>query len=648
MLTAIESAAFHNCGLRQLTVPDSVTSIGESAFAGCNSLESITLPFTGASLTGALNTHFGYIFGAAAYGGNTSSVPASLNTVTINGGRVTDNAFAGCRYLRTVTLGEGVTSLGNGAFASCNNLATVNFNAEACLTAGTESSPVFNNCTSLSRINIGSKVTVIPSYLCYERTSLRNISIAENSELKQIGDRAFNGCTGITEAVVPATVTSIGRSAFAGCNSLESITLPFAGATAGGTENTHFGYIFGASRYSENQTNIPATLTKVTLTGGAINANSFYGCNSIAQIILPEDLTAIENSAFENCTGIKTITLPDGITKLGERSFLGSGLESVSIPASVRTVSRSAFSGCTSLKEVTFESNENVTALNAIENSAFFNTPVDRITIPASVTTIGSSAFSGCAQLTELTFEENSLLTSIGAYAFYNCSNIIYLTVPEKVTSIGLSAFGGCNSVVTVIWNAEACLTTGSAEAPVFEGCDGIKTLVISENVLSLPANAFNGCVSVTSLNVPESVASIGLGAFANFEYLEEASIPFIGTALNSPSDSHFGYIFGAIRREENSGKVPSTLKKVTVRNGSPANYAFYGCSQITEISMTGKLTSIGSYAFSGATSLLTLKLAEDNEITQIGERAFNGCTSLTEITNFGDRKSTRLNSSHM
>ena len=132
-ITSIGSSAFYGCSsLTSVTIPDGVTSIGSSAFYGCSSLKSITLPFVGAAKNGTSNTHFGYVFGASSYYYNRNYVPAALKTVVITGGTsIDDYAFYNCSSLTNITIPDSVTSIGKSAFQNCNSLTTVYYGGTA-------------------------------------------------------------------------------------------------------------------------------------------------------------------------------------------------------------------------------------------------------------------------------------------------------------------------------------------------------------------------------------------------------------------------------------------------------------------------------------------------------------------------------------
>ncbi|MBQ4120518.1 MAG: leucine-rich repeat domain-containing protein, partial [Clostridia bacterium] len=111
--------------LTSITIPDSVTSIGFSAFNGCTGLTSMTLPFVGATISGNANTHFGHLFGAKDYQENSSSVPSTLTTVVVMGGNISESAFRSCSKLTSVTLLDSVTSIGGYAFNYCESLTNI-------------------------------------------------------------------------------------------------------------------------------------------------------------------------------------------------------------------------------------------------------------------------------------------------------------------------------------------------------------------------------------------------------------------------------------------------------------------------------------------------------------------------------------------
>ena len=320
-VTRISSRAFSkNKNITAITIPDSVTIIGEAALEGCTSIKSITIPFVGATKGGTRNTYLGYIFGTSQ---SNNTVPSSLKKVVITGGMsIGSNAFNGCTGLTSITIPDGVTGIGNWAFSDCSSLTVITL-PESLTSIG---SSAFNGCTGLTSITIPDSVTSIDSY-------------------------AFEDCRALTSITIPDSVTIIGEAALEGCTSIKSITIPFVGATKDGTMNTCLGYIFGAS---QSNNTVPSSLKNVVITGGtSIGAMTFKDCAGLTSISIPDSVTSIGVMAFKNCTGLTSITIPDSVTSLGDDAFYGcTGLTSITIPDSVTSIGSYAFGGWTSSQTI--------------------------------------------------------------------------------------------------------------------------------------------------------------------------------------------------------------------------------------------------------------------------------------------------------
>ena len=268
------------------------------------------------------------------------------------------------------------------------------------------------------------------------------------------------------------------------------------------------------------------------------------------------DVTYQKYLSTSNYQGLTTATIPETVTYNGTTY-------------SVTSIGKSAFMWCSSLTSVT---------------------------IPNSVTSIEYEAFTYCSSLTSVTIPNS--VTSIGEHAFYGCSSLASVTIPNSVTSIGNYAFWGCSSLTSIS---------------------------IPNSVTSIGKWAFSGCSSLTSVTIPTSVTSIGECAFAYCSSLTSIVVESSNTMYDSRENCN------AII-ETASNTLIAGCQSTTIPNSvtSIGDGAFYGCSSLTSVTIPHSVTSIGEDAFQGCSSLTCVTIP--NSVTSIGEDAFQACSSIADI----------------
>ena len=225
-------------------------------------------------------------------------------------------AFRDCSGFASITIPDSVTSIGDSAFRNCSGLESITLPFIGAKLNGTENTR-FGYIFGTNYY--GESKEYIPR-------NLRTVVISNSSGVTSMGNDAFSGCSGLTIITIPDSVTSIGFAMFRECRRLESITLPFIGAELNGTKNTHFGYVFGASSYSDNSKYVPSSLKTVIISNSSgvtsIGERAFYECSGLTSITIPDNVTSIGHSAFDGCAGLTSITIPGSVTSIGDYAFV--------------------------------------------------------------------------------------------------------------------------------------------------------------------------------------------------------------------------------------------------------------------------------------------------------------------------------------
>ena len=501
--------------------------------------------------------------------------------------------------ITSVSLPDGLTSIGSWAFNNCSSLTSVTI-PNSVMSIGTSA---FEDCSSLTSVTIGNSVTSIGKFAFFRCYSLNSITIPNS--VTSIGMHAFCVCSSLTSIAIPNSITSIEHSTFRECSSLTTIIIPNSVKSIG---NSAF---YGCS--SITSLTIPNSVT-------SIGNSAFRNCSSLTSITIPNSVTSIEYSAFNGCSALTSMVVESGNTTYDSRencnaiiesstNTLIAGCQNTVIPNSVTSIEYSAFNGCSSLTSITIPD-----GVKSIGNSAFYGcSSITSLTIPNSVTSIGNSAFRNCSSLTSVTIPNS--VTSIGSSAFSGCSSLTSITIPNSVTSIGHDAFSSTGIYSNESnWENDVLYISNC----LIEAKDNISgSYTIKDNTRLLADKAFNGCSSLTSIVIPNSVTSIGSQTFSSTgiysnESNWENDVLYISNCLIEAKDN----ISGSYTIKDNTRLL--------------ADQAFNGCSSLTSITIPNSVTSIGINAFRVCSSFTTITIP--NSVTSIGNRAFDGCSSLNTI----------------
>jgi ankyrin repeat protein len=639
----IQGGAFRNCtSLSVAMIPESVFELGNDVFEGCN-LDPACLeryqrartqvvydgrPFRGNETftNGTIHKSMTFIKWDAFLD------CTSLETVVVPGTveTIRENAFSGCTALASVTLGNGIKSIGGAfsgctallaidipgsvetietrAFSECTALASVTLRNGLKSIGGGQDSGAFGGCTALLSIDIPGTVETIAGGAFRECTALASVTLGNG--LKTIGGNrfyynsgAFSGCTALLAIVIPETVETIEEYAFSGCTALASVTL-------------------GCGVKS-------------------IEGEAFSGCTNLLAIVIPDTVETIKR-VFEGCTALASVTLGNGVKSIWRGAFYGcSNLLAIDIPDTVETIEKGAFEGCTALASVTlgngvksfweyaFESCPCEVAVGWREETVERpDADTEAVVFRDGVAEISGFAFYKCAKLRVVAVADT--VNSIGHMAFAGCSELSSVDIPPSVTTVAVSAFNGCQlddasrDRLLQFWVYDGTQS--------FTGNTTITTVTIHESVTVIKNSAFSGCSNLLTVDIPDTVETIERGAFEECTAL--ASVTLGNGVKSIESRAFFGCTsLSTIRSVSSHG---CSLPALTVPRGVSRieECIFIDCALTSAHLHDGIIEFVDcGTAFYGCKSLAWVQLPNNDKIKFAFYGCFSGCESLIAIT---------------
>ena len=291
---------------------------------------------------------------------------------------ISEKAFFNDTQLTSLSLPSGITKVEDSAFEGASNLKTVAFGnkGEGLKQIGMMS---FADCSSLESIDLS------------------------NSNITEIPNKAFSGCTSLKSVKLPPTVTKIANGAFSGCSKLEEIE--------------------GLSDCKISE----------------IGSNAFSSCVRLKTLDLSSAaLATLPEKMCSGLTGLTGVRLPETVTELGTEAFYNcKKLEEVQGLSSLASVGEKAFAYCSALKEMDLSKS----SITTLPNAVFFqDSALTDIKLPESLETIGKETFFACSSVKKMDLADTKL-TTIGDSAMSGMTSLMYLNLPDSVNSVGSNAF---------------------------------------------------------------------------------------------------------------------------------------------------------------------------------------------------------------
>ena len=639
----IGTLAFSDCERLQATaIPKNVTSLGDyNPFAGCKALQSLVVAEDNTTYDSRDNCN-GIIETATnklVTGTANMTIPSTVRSIapiaffnldietqTIPNGvtSIGQQAFAGCRNLKNITIPQTVTSIEKEICLACERLASIVVEA---------GNPVYDsrdNCnaiiqTATNTLLEGCDGTVIPSSIKHigesafaSRLFLTSVKLPEG--LESVGTNAFWLCASLEEITIPASVQTISDYAFEDCVSLENV-YAMAESPVGMNSNA-----FNVNYAHQDDMLVPTTAHFTTATlhvpaGAKANYQDATGWKNFQNIVEMQPSSPIIQFADAE---VKRICVENWDTNAdGELSEE----EAAAVTDLAGVFTRNA--NITSFDELKY-----FTGLTTIPDNSFYKcSNLKQICIPKGVKELGTGALWLCTSLTQIDLPDGLITINPGALA--QCYSLAGINIPSSVETIGFEAFHGCRSLESIMipplvkeiahHTFAECTSLNNVQLPAmvtsigdyaFWGCTSLSDIDIPSGVTVLPEGAFYNCTSLQSIGLPSSLTTIGLGAFQNCTSLSSANLPSTLTEVER------GAFYGCTKLQDIS--IPSGVNRI-------AECAFMGCTSLTSVILSSSLTEIADSAFYSCSNLPNINIPYG--VTSIGNSSFTFCQSLALVS---------------
>lgn len=480
-LERIGNGAFEGCtALEKIDLPDTVKSIGNEAFNKCTGLTEVSIANPEMEIGGSAFLNCTNVRVATLPLDALNHVPKSnLAILTLTDGTVIpEGAFAGCNSLISITLPQSITEIGDDAFSDSQKLVEIYNLSSLEIKAGKNKNgdiavnalDVHTSKSEQSKLSVMNGGFVfyeiegaysLIGYLGVETDLVLPESYKDSSYA--LYKYAFSDCGFVESITIPGNLKSVGSSALADCTKIKTAIVPAVAVPHLPKSNLEAVEVNGGTAVFDNSFKEVKNLKSVTLCESivSIGNSAFEGCTGLSGIYLPAKVNTIGSNAFAGCTGLKSFGIPGNVTSLGDGAFSGcSALMSVTIPEGVESIGSDTFKDCSSLVSVTVPN-----GVTAIGNNAFKGcSKLAIISVPNSVTKIGNNAFADCINLASIVLPK--AVTAVGDNAFAGCACLRRIafegTVEEwNAVTLGMTWTEGVPTTRVVCSDAKAEIKAG-------------------------------------------------------------------------------------------------------------------------------------------------------------------------------------------
>lgn len=604
-ITRIGLAAFDQCNLKTVDIPSKVNTIAEKAFTRNVNLSS----FTGALVAsgGRCLINSGNLLAFAPSGLKSFTIPSDVKVIV-------NRVFYYCSFMESLTLPATVSQIGTSAFYGCSSLKSVTVKASTPPSCGSDAFYSTNNCpiyvpssalaayksawsSYASRIVAGDIAFADPKVkaICINKWDTDKdgmLSMAEAAAVSydQFG-ATFSGNSEITtfnEFQYFTGVTTLYAYAFRNCTNLKSIVLPSTLQSIGG-------YAFANTALTS--IDIPQSVN--TLHNGMFRQcaklESFtgrYASSDHKSLVKDNILYAIAPS------GLTDYDVPSNVTRLQDYVFhLNDKLVRVRVPASVTKVGSYAFRGCTSLEYVIFKRSTPPTGGNYM-----FDDTTCKIYVPsASVSSYQNatywSNYKSRIAAGDISFKDNYVRNVCLSKWDKDKDSVISIEEAEAVTSSSFGESFNGNTQITS-FDEFSFFTGVTSIGKAFYGCIKLASITLPSTLKEIGDYAFYS-TALTSVNIPQSVSSIGKGSFSNCASLKSFTGRYAsdGGRILLKDDTVYAF-------------APSGLTEYSIPDGvkNIADNAFFSCSKMQYFTVPTSVKTVGAEAFRYCTSLKSME----------------------------------------